>query len=148
MDGLEKGFRVGFNYGQAILKQGGHNMPCSNPAVVDSYLAEEVKLNRIIQFSKEEAASVGAHCSPIGIIPKINKPGKWRLIVDLSSPEGASTNDGIDREASSLTYTSVDAIAARVVSMGRGTKLAKMDIKQAYRMIPVHPDDRHLLRMR
>ena len=28
---------------------------------------------------------------------------------------------------------------------GRGTQLAKMDIKSAYRIVPVHPGDRYLL---
>ena len=53
-------------------------------------------------------------------------------------PEGASINDVVDNEACSPSYTSVDQIAARVVGMGRGTLLAKMD---AYRMVPVHPSD-------
>ena len=30
------------------------------------------------------------------VIPK-SQPGKWRLIVDLSSPEAVSVNNGIDR---------------------------------------------------
>ena len=60
---------------------------------------------------------MGIHCSPIGIIPKKNKLGKWRLIVDLSSPEGASVNDGVDKEISSLSYTSVDAIAEWIITV-------------------------------
>ena len=82
------------------------------------------------------------------IIPKKNKPGKWRLIVDLSSPEDASVNDGIEKEICSLSYTSVDAVADKVMALGRGAMLAKMDIKQAYRMVPIHPQDRRLLGMR
>ena len=35
------------------------------------------------------------HTSAIGAIPKKNKPEKWRLIVDLSSPTDHSVNDGI-----------------------------------------------------
>ena len=35
-----------------------------------------------------------------------------------------------------------------MVTLGTGTMLAKMDIKQAYRIIPIHPEDRHLLGMR
>ena len=31
--------------------------------------------------------------SPISLIPKPHQPGKWRLIVDLSLPCGASVND-------------------------------------------------------
>ena len=54
-------------------------------------------------------------------------------------------NDGIAKDMSSLTYTSVDLVASRILQLGRGTELAKMDIKQAYRLVPVHPDDRRLL---
>ena len=123
-------------------------MPCSNHDVVSEYLKGELKLNHLVMLSNREAALAGIHCSPIGIIPKKNKPGKCRLIVDLSSPEGASVNDGVNKELCSLSYTSVDVIAGKVVELGQGTLLAKMDIKQAYRMILVHPEDRHLLGMR
>ena len=43
------------------------------------------------------------------MIPK-SEPGKWRLIVDLSSPKGASVNDGISKELCSLSYVHVDDI--------------------------------------
>ena len=38
------------------------------------------------------------HISPIGLIPKGGQPGKFRLIVDLLYPHGASINNGIDPE--------------------------------------------------
>ncbi len=38
-------------------------------------------------------------------------------------------------------------MVSRVLTVGKGALLAKMDIKQAYRNIPVHPDDRYLLGM-
>ena len=85
------------------------------------------------------------HLSPIGLVPKKNKPGKWRLIVDLSSPLDHSINDGISRERSSLSYTSVDHLAALIVSEGRGSFLEKADVKEVYRMVPIHPEDQHLL---
>ena len=68
--------------------------------------------------------------------------------MDLSSPQGHSINDGIAKELCSLQYTSVDEAASRMVHLGKGTLLAKMDIKQAYRNIPVAPEDRHLLGLR
>ena len=76
---------------------------------------------------------------------KKNQQGKWRLITDLSSPQGHSVNDGIDPALCSLSYTSVDDAAAEILAMGRGTLLAKLDIKNAYRIVPVHPEDRPLL---
>ena len=54
-------------------------------------------------------------------------------------------NDGIDVDGSSLSYASLDHLAALVVSTGRGFLLVKADVKGAYRMVPVHPEDQHLL---
>lgn len=42
---------------------------------------------------------------------------------------------------------SIDDVVTAVLSMGKGTMLAKMDVKQAFRNIPVHPADRGLLGM-
>ena len=67
--------------------------------------------------------------------------------MDLSSPEGRSVNDGIDKELTTVAYMSVDDAMAEVLRRGNGTRLAKMDIQQAYRNVPVHPLDRHLLGM-
>ena len=78
-----------------------------------------------------------------------NRRGKWRLVIDLSSPDGHNVNDGISKELASLTYNmSVDYVVRGLLQRGRGALLAKMDIKQAYRNIPVHPQDRLLLGMR
>ena len=65
----------------------------------------------------------GIHISPLGVIPKKNKPGKYRLIVDLSSPASFSTNDGISQELSSIKYTSVDHLACVINLVGRGALL-------------------------
>ena len=46
-----------------------------------------------------------------------------------------------------MAYISVDNIAECVLALGRDALLAKSDVKQAYRQIPVHPDDRVLLGM-
>ena len=81
-----------------------------------------------------------------GVIPKSDL-GKWRLIVDLSSPSGDSVNDGIDKSLCSLSYMSVDEVVDRVMEMGKGALMAKFDLKSAYRNIPVHPEDRWLLGM-
>ena len=53
-------------------------------------------------------------------------------------------NDGIGKELSSVSYISVDNVVAHILKLGRGALLAKMDIKQAYRNVPVSPEDRLL----
>ena len=76
--------------------------------------------------------------SPIGVIPKSSQPGKWRLIVDLSSPHGASVTDGIEPDLCSLEYLRLDKVTACIAKSGRETMLAKMNIASAYRRVPVH----------
>ena len=148
--GIKSGFRIGFHGNQAELRAKMNNMVSAveHPAVVTGYLNDELSRGRIAQVgSLEEAKERGIHCSPFGVIPKKNRANKWRLILDLSAPEGRSVNDGIQKDLASLAYVSVDDVVAEVVRRGRGTLIAKMDIKQAYRNIPVHPQDRHLLGM-
>ena len=70
------------------------------------------------------------------------------LIVDLSSPKGGSVNNGINSDLCSLQYATVDMLAVLVLQVGRGAFLVKADIKEAYRNIPVHTDDRPLLGIR
>ena len=74
--------------------------------------------------------------------------GKWRLITDLSFPHGLSVNDGIEPEYCSMSYVMVDEVATLVSELGEGALLAKVDIQSAYRLIPVHPQNRPLLTMR
>ena len=91
--------------------------------VVDKYLQEELAANRVVRIQGVDADLI--HCSPFGVILKRNRPNKWRLVVDLSSPEGHSMNDGISRDLSSLSYVSIDDVVAGIIQRGRGALLAK-----------------------
>jgi hypothetical protein len=86
------------------------------------------------------------HVSRFGLVLK-KTPGAWRLIVDFSSPEGFSVNDGIEDHLGTPQYMSVENALDIARQLGRGYLLVKMDIKKAYRMVPAHPDDRPLLGM-
>ena len=46
-----------------------------------------------------------------------------------------------------MSYVSIDQVVDCILNFESGALMAKIDIKQAYRNIPVHPDDRHLLAM-
>ena len=149
VEGICEGFRIGFQHDQRTLRPKQRNLLSAyeHPYVVSEYLAEELKHNRILgPLSGTQIASI--HVSSFGVIPKRHQPNKWHLIVDLSSPEGQSINDGIDSDTCSLSYISIDDIAATVRNLGHSALLAKTDIKHAYRQIPVQPHDRYLLGMR
>ena len=87
------------------------------------------------------------HISRFGVIPK-GHTGKWRLIVDLSHPKDHSINDGISKPLCSLQYVTIDDAIKEFIQLGRGALLAKIDIKSAFRLLPVHPADRNMLGMR
>ena len=65
--------------------------------------------------------------------------------VDLSCPRGSSVNDGIPTDPCSLQYASVDDAVAIIQQLGRDTQLVKLDLKDAYRIVPVHLADFPLL---
>lgn len=88
------------------------------------------------------------HVSSFGVIPKKGQPGKWCLILDLFSPDGASVNDGINLENFTLHYITVNQVIRMVSSFGTGAITTKFDMESAYRNIPVHPADRTLLGMK
>ena len=46
-----------------------------------------------------------------------------------------------------MTYIAIDDAITNILTLGSGTLLAKIDIKSAFRLMPVHPADRHLLAM-
>ena len=83
------------------------------------------------------------HCSPLGAVPK--KDGSYRLILDLSSPRGQSINEGISKEQYSVRYSKFDDAVDLVRNLGSSAFLAKLDIKHAFRLCPVRPDQWALL---
>ena len=72
-------------------------------------------------------------------------PGDFRLIQHLSFPSGASVNDSIPSSFSSVQYATIDHAIDLIRSLGRGSFLAKTDIKHAFRIIPISPRDYDLL---
>ena len=118
----------------------------ANSSVVDSYVRAEIAASRA--FGPVDPGVSTVQVIPIGLVPKNQQPGHWRLIVDLSSPRLASVNEGIATDVCSLSYVRVDEAVRRFLQLGPGALMAKLDIGSAYRQITVHPDDCHLLDVR
>ena len=146
--GISEGFRIGYIGHEINCQSARTNLQSAyeHPDVVREYLKKEVREGRVAgPFDRSLAPSV--HINRFGVIPKSHQPNKWRLIVDLSFPVHRSVNDGIPKELCSMSYVTIDDAIRRIISVGPGAKLAKIDIKHAFRLIPVHPADRHLLGM-
>ena len=120
--GIRQGFRIGFNRrsGSAPRACRRNMRPAyEHPEVVSEYLAQECQAVRVLgPFPASPVATL--QISSFGVTPKRHKPGRWRLILDLSSPEGHGVNDGIDPTVCSLKFISVDTVAEARRSFGHG----------------------------
>ena len=90
-----------------------------HPDVIDKYLATEIAKSCVAgPFATPPFPNL--HCSPFGVIPKKGQPGKWQLILHLSSPTQHIVNDGIPKDPFSLQYISVDDAIKILMVLGRG----------------------------
>ena len=105
--------------------------------VVDNYLQTEITAARVAGSFAYSLAQNG-QISRFGVIPKHHKPDSWRLTIDLSHPHNHSANDEIPPSLCSNKYISIDDAINQILSLGRGTMMAKIDIKNAFRLLPVH----------
>ena len=144
-NGIHFGFRIGFNR-SSQLKSATTNMQSAfeHPEVISQYLQKERSLGRLLGPFEGTSDLPPVQINRFGGIPKGHNMGKWRLITDLSFPIGQSVNDGINPALCSLHYTTVEDIAKIIAKVGKGALLTKFDIESAYRLIPVHPQDRPL----
>ncbi|KAG9223322.1 hypothetical protein CCMSSC00406_0010313 [Pleurotus cornucopiae] len=83
--------------------------------------------------------------SPLGTVSQKRKPNKFRVINHLSSPCGSSINNGIPDSKASIIYEMISFAIDTIRSSGPGSLLAKLDLKDAFRHIPLSAQDRYLI---
>ena len=59
--------------------------------------------------------------------------------MNISQPDGASTNKSINKEEISVQYTHVDAVNNLVYNKGRNCNMNKLDVQCAFSLLPVLP---------
>ena len=92
-------------------------------------------------FDKPPFANL--HCSPLGA--RLKPDNTARLIVDLSQPTKNCINEGIDKNEYRVHYEHFDTAIDIIKKLGPGCLLEKLDIKSAFRLLPVKPAEWHLL---
>ena len=146
---LEFGFPLDFNRNCPLRREGtNHSSAFEHPSDVDANIKEETEFNAILGPFHQNPIE-GGHCSPFMTRHKPNSDRR-RVIIDLSWPQGASVNSGINKNAYlesqfDLTFPSVDDITNEVKRLGRGALLYKVDVSRAFRHVKVDPGDYDLL---
>ena len=142
LQGFRNGFDIGFQGPISNTRPRNLRSADENSRAVSEAIAKEIhRTHTSGPFSSPPFEPF--HCSPLGAVPK--KDGTFRIILDLSSPRGYSINDGISREDFSVRYTSFDEATYLVRQLGPDCMMAKLDIKHAFRLCPVRPDQWPLL---
>ena len=114
-----------------------------HPEVVDAKLKKERDAHRLAGPFHSPPFPI-FHVSPIGVVPK-KSLGEFRLIHHLSYPKGASIDDEISSVNTSVHYATIRDGIHFIKLAGPGCFLAKTDIKNAFRIIPIHHPDYYLL---
>ena len=139
-DGIKHGFRIGLK-GNPPPMPVCKNSPSAqdNAQVIDEFIQAQTEKGYVVgPFESQQCTEVITN-SMAAVLKKT--PGKWCVAVDLSRPSGSSVNNHLRREVTHVAYFSVENAAHLMHFLGPGCLMAKLDIKEAYRIVPIHPDD-------
>ena len=142
IDGLTNGFDIGTIGIPNTSRPKNHRSALDHPEEVTNAIIKELKNGHIAgPFISPPFDNL--HCSPLGAREKDD--GSYRLIMDLSYPFGDSVNDNIPKEDYSVHYTGFDSATDLVRKVGKNCLMFKMDIKHAFRVLPIRPSQWFLL---
>lgn len=139
MQGFKRGFSLQYEGPRVASESKNLKSARLHPDIVKQNIQNEIDLERIAGPFKERPIQT-LRVSPIGLVPK-KSSDKFRLIHHLSYPAGESLNDYIDPDNCSVQYTSFDKAVEMIQALGKNCELFKMDIKSAFRLLPVMPKD-------
>jgi hypothetical protein len=142
----------GFKYGFRLQHQAtvSNMSPKNDPSIsqykhiVQQKIDIEVNAARLIG-PFEHPPFTHFQVSPIKLVEK-STFGKFRLIHNLSWPyDDTSINSQIPDHSKSVQYSSVTEAIKLIMQSPKGVYTRKTDIQDAFKIIPIHPDDHHKL---
>ena len=140
LQGIAHGFNIGFEGSIDTLPKStrNHSMTIEEKCAVLEDMINELKEGRMIAIP-----DVPDCVSPLGCVPKDET--KFRVIRNYSSPEGSSLNDNINDRFAKVKYVTHQQIAQKICEEGKDCCIAKVDLKSAFRQIPVSKPSIRLL---
>ena len=142
---LEFGWPVNFDRSAPLLSTlENHASGTQHEEDIDHYIETELSHHALLgPFN-------GPPVAPTHVSPLMTKPKKdsihWRVIMDLSRPEGASVNNGVDADVyfgsnAKITLPTVQFIEDRLLELGPVAWMYKTDLARGYRQLRVDPTD-------
>lgn len=150
---LPEGFRHGFTLNFPYIKT--TQSPPNKDSIVtyaqefQSIIDAEIQKGRYIgPFTDKEVESlIGPfQSSPMSIIPKPGRPGRFHVIQDYSFPHttsivypNPSINSYINPDNFPSTWGTFHVVSLLISRLPPGSQIATRDVSEAYRTIPLHP---------
>ena len=140
VNGLRHGFDIGFSKQITNTFAPNSNAVHRRSHILKDLIDKELAHGRFLgPFSSPPFNQM--HVNPLNFVPK-KTPNTFRLIDDLSLPKGSSTNEGIPRSRCTVSYPTIQNLVDALlhfVKSGYDPHLFKMDMKSAFRIIPMSP---------
>ncbi len=149
MDFLIEGFALGFPLGATTIPPpgpppNGHSLQANLPAA-RAIILKELELGRMLG-PYPTSPLLRVTYSPLNLVDKSGKPGKFHLIHNLAYPyDGTSINDCIPDAHAMVEYESFDSFLTKVLFHCQGCYLGKMDLKSTFHQLPICVQDLPLL---
>ena len=147
VDGFRHGFKFHFAGTECAITSKNSIEASTNPSAVDAKIKKEMDRGRIAG-PFDDPPFEDFKCSPLSLREK-SEPGTYRLLHNLSYPyDVTSVNGGIEQQHKTVKYATVQSAIKIINKLGKGCFMAKADIESAYRIVPIHPSQFHLLGFR
>ncbi len=145
--GLANGFDLGIPRIPHTYTPPNHPSIRSLTHVYNGIVEHEFALGRYIgPFTRSQLeTSLGPfQTSPLSLVPKTSKPGKYRAVHNFShphnpQPEISSINSHIDSDDFPCTWGTFTTVALLIARLPPGSQASIQDVAEAYRTIPVTP---------
>ena len=139
LQGFSQGFNLGFIGEEKDIRCKNNATVRQNPLIAKEKIFSEIKLGRIAgPFATPPFTNF--RCSPLALREKTT-PGKYRLLHNLSAPynDFDAVNTNIPEAMCKVSYDTIDS-ALKILAERPFSFLAKSDISEAFRLIPLSPE--------
>ena len=143
VSGFREGFKLQFDGPELSLNSSNSMSALDRPEVVKEKNISEIKLQRLAgPFHSPPFQNF--KISPLDLREK-QSSGKFRLLHNLSYPyDERSVNQNIPKDASTVKYATIQDAIKIIQECSPNAHMAKSDIADAFRIIPLHPSQYHL----
>ena len=139
---MRHGAHIGFSGPEAAHPAKNLASALDNPQFMDDSIAALLSNQQICGLFR--ASPLPEFCtSLLGSVTCKRNPDKCRLINHLSWPKGALVNDGIPDSEVHIAYEMFEWAVKDLKLSGKGSLMAKLNLKDAFRHIPISPEDWH-----